>query len=310
MTRTTGRSRVRATGIAAAALLLAACSAGTDGQTEGQTEGNRQTVATGADSLNPDSSDEAIMLHMLEVAGGQGQTDQIAANFPDIERERAYRIQRMRLDHSKQSSEHVGWKLAWTRQGEPGDPLDPAVGHYMSDRVYPEGEPVSTRFFTGGVSNAEPEIVFYLKADLPGPVVTEDELIAAIDSVGVGLEFVNWRLKEPGTREHAILDNGIAVGVVLGADRYPLDSIDLNAQIGRIEVNGATSEGPATSLMGEGPLAAMLWAANELPKYGMHFKAGEFVFSGTVCLPLPVSAGDSATVSFTDLGSVSATFVK
>ena len=264
-----------------------------------------------SNALSADADDEAIMRHMVEVAAGQGQTDQIAKHFPDIGRERAYRIQRMRLEHSKKSAEHVGWKLAWTRLAEPGDELDPAVGHYMSDRVYSEDQPVSTRHFTNGVSNAEPEIVFYLKEDLPGPVVTEEQLIAAIDSVGVGMEFVNWRLTEPGTREHAILDNGIATGVVLGAERHPLDSIDLNAQIGRVEVNGeASSEGPATSLMGEGPLAAMLWAANELPKWGMHLEAGQFVFSGTVCPPLPVTAGDSATVSFTDLGSVSATFVE
>jgi len=302
MTRTMRRTRVRAAGIVATTLLLAACAGGTDS--------DDPPVSANRSGLTPESGDEAIMLHMLEVADGQGQTDQIAANFAGIERDRAYRIQKMRLEYSKQSAQHVGWKLAWTRQAEPGEPLDPAVGHYMSDRVHPEGEPVSTRNFTAGVSNAEPEIVFYLKEDLPGPVVTEEQLIAAIDSVGVGLEFVNWRLTEPGTREHAILDNGIAVGVVLGAERHPLDSIDLNAQIGRIEVNGEISQGPATSLMGEGPLAAMLWAANELPKYGMQFEAGQFVFSGTVSLPLPVSAGDSATASFTDLGSVSATFVE
>ena len=276
-------------------LLVAACSSGVDS----------------ADALSPDASDEAIMRHMVDVAAGQGETDQIGKHFPDIDRERAYRIQRLRLEHSMQSAEHVGWKLAWTRLAEPGDELDPALGHYMSDRVYDEGDAVSIRHFTGGVSNAEPEIVFYLKDDLPGPVVTEEQLIAAIDSVGVGLEFVNWRVTEPRTREHAILDNGIAVGVVLGAERYPLDSIDLNAQIGRVEVNGeASSEGPATSLMGEGPLAAMLWAANELPKWGMYFEAGQFVFSGTVCPPLPVTAGDAATVSFTDLGSVSVTFAE
>lgn len=264
-----------------------------------------------ADALSPGASDQAIMRHMIDVAAGQGETDQIGKHFANIDRERAYRIQRLRLEHSKQSAEHVGWKLAWTRLAEPGDELDPAVGHYMSDRVYSESDPVSIQHFTGGVSNAEPEIVFYLKEDLPGPVVTEEQLLAAIDSVGVGLEFVNWRVPEPRTREHAILDNGIAVGVVLGAERHPLDSIDLNAQIGRVDVNSeASSEGPATSLMGEGPLAAMLWAANELPKWGMHFEAGQFVFSGTVCPPLPVTAGDTATVSFTDLGSVSATFIE
>lgn len=270
-----------------------------------------ESVAQSVDALSADSNNEAIMLHMLEVAGGQGKTDQLQKHLPELDRERAYEIQRMRLDHSKATADHVGWKLAWTRMGEPGQAMDPVVGHYMSDRVFEEGEPVSTRFFSGGVSNAEPEIVFYLKTDLPGPVVTREELIAAVDSVGVGMEFVNWRTAEPGTREHAIVDNGIAVGVVLGAERYPLDAVDFSREIGRVEVDGkGSSEGSATVLMGEGPIEAMLWAANELPKWGMHLKAGEFVFSGTVCVPLPVTAGDSATVSFTNLGSVSATFIE
>ena len=270
-----------------------------------------ESVAQSADALSADSNNEEIMLHMLEVAGGQGKTDQLQKHLPELDRERAYEIQRMRLDHSKATADHVGWKLAWTRMGEPGQTMDPVVGHYMSDRVFAEGEPVSTRYFSGGVSNAEPEIVFYLKEDLPGPVVTREELIAAIDSVGVGMEFVNWRTTEPGTREHAIVDNGIAVGVILGAERYPLESVDFTQEIGRVEVDGkGSNEGPATVLMGEGPIEAMLWAANELPKWGMHLKAGEFVFSGTVCVPLPVSAGDSASVSFTNLGSVSATFTE
>ncbi|MEM9403885.1 MAG: hypothetical protein AAGA44_15540 [Pseudomonadota bacterium] len=286
------------------ACLIAACGQSAEPPAE-------MSVRLEADALGPDSSNEAIMLHMLETANGQGQTDQLQTYFPDLDRKRAYAIQRLRLEHGTQTAEHVGWKLAWTRQGEPGEELDPVVGHYLSDRVYPEGEPVSTRFFTGGVSNAEPEIVFYLKEDLPGPVVTREQLIAAVDAVGVGMEFVNWRTTEPGTREHAVADNGIAVGVILGAERHPLASVDFTQEIGRVEVRGkGSSEGPATVLMGEDPIAAMLWAANELPKWGMHFKAGQFVFSGTVCLPQQVSAGDSATVSFTNLGSVSASFVE
>ena len=263
------------------------------------------------DALSASSTDEAIMLHMLETASGQGQTDQIAKYFPDLGRKRAYAIQRMRLEHGKQTEEHVGWKLAWTRMTEPDAVMDPVVGHYLSDRVFEEGKPVSTRYFTNGTSNAEPEIVFYLGKDLPGPVVTREELIDAVESVGVGMEFVNWRLAEPGTREHAVVDNGIAVGVVLGARRYPLDAVEFDGMVGRVEVDGkGASEGSASVLMGEGPIEAMLWAANELPKWGMQFRAGQFVFSGTVCPPLPVSAGDRATVSFTGLGSVSAEFVE
>ena len=56
--------------------------------------------------------------------------------------------------------------------------------------------------------------------------------------------------------------------------------------------------------MGEDPIAGLLWAANELPKWGMHLRAGEFVVSGTVCEPLIVSTGDNATIEFTGMGSL------
>ena len=261
--------------------------------------------------LDADASNEQIMLHMLQAANTQQQTDALARYFPEMQRKRAYAIQRLRLEHGKRTGTHVGWKLGWTRLADPNEILDPIVGHYFDDRVFAEGTPVSTRFFTTGVSAAEPEIVFYLKHDLPGPAVSREDLVAAIDSVGIAMEFVNWRAAEPRTREHAVADNGIASGVVLGADRHPLDSIDFSAMVGRVVVNGADeSEGPATSIMGEDPLAGLLWAANELPKWGMQLRAGDFVLSGTVCVPLPVTAGDSATVSFTDLGSISAAFVE
>lgn len=251
------------------------------------------------------------MLHMLDTANSQRETNALATHFPDLDRKQAYAIQRMRLQHGLQSGQHVGWKLGWTRLASPEDDLDPIVGHYFDDRVFAEGESVSTRYFTNGTASAEPEVVFYLKHDLPGPAVSREQVVAAIESVGVAMEFVNWRATEPRTREHAIADNGIASGVVLGKDRHAPGDIDLAMETGRIEVNGSeASDGPASSIMGEDPLAALVWAANELPKWGMHLKAGDFVLSGTVCVPLPVSAGDTATVSFSGLGSVSARFVE
>ena len=260
--------------------------------------------------LDAGSSNEEMVRHMLAVTDNQRQTDALARYFPDLQRKRAYAIQRLRLEHGLASDSHVGWKLGWTRLAEPAQELDPVVGHYFSERVFEEGEPVSVRYFTEGVSNAEPEIVFYLKHDLPGPAVSREEVIAAVDSIGVAMEFVNWRATEPRTREHAIVDNGIASGVVLGAERHALQDVDFTAETGRIEVNGReVSEGPATSIMGEDPLAALVWAANELPKWGMQLKAGDFVLSGTVSTTLPVTAGDSAIASFTGLGSVSAEFV-
>ena len=259
--------------------------------------------------LDSRSSDREIMEHMYRHEANQTQTDALAVHFPDIDRDRAYAIQKLRLEEKSRQYARAGWKLAWTRMPEDGQ-LDPAFGHYLEDRVFPAGEPVSARYFTLGTALAEPEIVFYFNKDLPGPVVTREEVIDAIEAVGVAIEFVNWRALEPRNVEHAIVDNGIAAGVVLSDQRFKLANVNFADETGSVTVNsGKSNSGPATSIMGEDPLAAVVWAANELPRYGMHFKAGEFVLSGTVCIPLPVSTGDTAVASFTNLGSLEVTIV-
>lgn len=262
--------------------------------------------------LTPDSGDADIVAHMLQHEKNQTRTDALAINFPDLPRERAYAIQRLRLEQTASDSDPlVGWKLGWTRLAEPNGVLDPIVGHYLKSRVHTPGEPVSTRNFTEGTASAEPEIVFYLNKDLPGPTVTRDEVIDAIDTVGIAMEFVAWRTTEASTREHAIVDNGIAAGVVLAERRFNVGDLDFSQLEGSVTVNSAeTSTGRATSIMGKDPIEGLVWAANELPKYGMYLKAGQFVVSGTVTPPLPVTAGDSATVAFTRMGLLSASFVE
>jgi 2-keto-4-pentenoate hydratase len=264
-----------------------------------------------AQELDARSDNRAIMEHLYQHEMNQTQTSALADHFPDLSRERAYAIQRARLlDHSK-TKELVGWKLGWTRKAGPDDVLDPILGHYMEDRVYADGETISTRYFTAGSAMAEPEIVFYLNKDLKGPTVSRADVIDAVENVGIAMEFVNFRVTEPRTREHAIADNGIAAGVVLGEARFDLDALDFQVIEGRVTVNGDTSHsGMATSIMGEDPLAALLWAANELPKWGMYLKAGDFVVSGTVCVPLPVRAGDNAKIEFTGMGTLEASFVE
>jgi len=262
--------------------------------------------------LTPESSDADLVAHMMQHEKNQTQTDALAINFPDLTREHAYAIQRLRLEQTVSDSDPlVGWKLGWTRLAEPNEALDPVVGHYLQSRVHTPGQPISTRYFTAGTAFAEPEIVFYLNKDLPGPTVTREEVIEAIDAVGIAMEFVGSRNTEMTNREHAIVDNGIAAGVVLAERRYDVGDLDFRQIEGSVTVNSAEiSTGRATSIMGEDPTEGLVWAANELPKYGMHLKAGQFIISGTVTRPLPVSAGDSATVAFTGMGLLSATFVE
>jgi len=262
--------------------------------------------------LTAASGDADIVAHMLQHERNQTQTDALAVNFPDLTRDRAYAIQKLRIAQTATDADPlVGWKLGWTRLADAREPLDPILGHYLQSGVHPFGQPVSASRFTNGTANAEPEIVFYLNKDLPGPSVTREEVIDAIDSVGIAMEFVNWRALEPRTREHAIADNGIAAGVILGTRRFDVRDLDFSQIEGSVTVNSAeTSAGKATSIMGKDPVEGLLWAANELPKYGMYLRAGQFIVSGTVCPPLPVSAGDRARIAFTGLGSIDAMIVE
>lgn len=262
-------------------------------------------------SLSPSSSDAEIMEHLYRAELEQQATDALTSYFPEMTRDRAYAIQKLRLAHREQSSRRVGWKIGWSRLANPEDELDPVVGHIMEDRLFPEGEPLSTRYFVEGTTGAEAEVVFYLNKDLPGPEVSAEEVAEAVEAVGVAMEFVSGRLTRPHEREHAVADNVYGAGVVLGAKRFQLDEVDFSGEVGQVEVNATiVEEGPATSIMGKDPFEALVWIANELPKRGMQLHAGDFVVTGTVCVPPPVKAGDSARVIFTNLGSVSADFVE
>lgn len=261
--------------------------------------------------LSPSATHEEIMEHLYRAEMAQETTDALAKHFPDMSRERAYAIQKLRLEHREQSSERAGWKIGWSRVSGPEDELDPVTGHIMEDRVFPEDEPVSTRHFVEGSSGAEAEVVFYLNRDLQGPEVSREEVADAVESVGVAMEFVSSRLAQPHTRAHAIADDVYSAGVVLGSERHGLDEVDFTEEVGHVEVNGTLeAEGPATSIMGEDPFEALVWIANELPKWGWNLEAGDFVVTGTVLPPPTVEAGDTATVYFTNLGSVKVDFVE
>jgi len=185
-----------------------------------------------ASELSRSATNEQIMEHLYEAEVAQEATDALAKHFPDMSRERAYAIQKLRLEHREQSSERAGWKIGWSRVSGPEDELDPVTGHIMEDHVFPDDEPVSTRHFVDASSGAEAEVVFYLNQDLPGPEVSREEVADAVEGVGVAMEFVSSRLAQPHTRAHAIADDVYSEGVVLGKERFELDEIDFTEEVG------------------------------------------------------------------------------
>lgn len=157
---------------------------------------------------------------------------------------------------------------------------------------------------------AEAEIAFLLKSDLKGPGVTEADVLAATECILPCFEIVdsridNWKIKIQDT----IADNASCGVFVLGNERLDPHNLDLPNLTVNVFKNGKQiSTGQGSAVQGN-PLTAVAWLANTLGEFGIPFKAGEVILSGSLVPLEPVVAGDEMHVELVGLGSSTITFV-
>ena len=291
---------------AAAALSMTACGSPTP-----PAEERAEPVSTveGIETLTPESTDDEVMRHMIWALDTQTVSTELSTHFPDLDRARAYDIQRLRLQHQEQTEALVGWKIGWSNQTDPRVGIDPVFGHIMESNVLEPGEPVATTKFINGQAGVEAEVAFWLNADLPGPTVTRDDVIAATGEVAGVIELLAPRVA-PGpdgvlSHNHGIADNVFHIGVIFGSNRVGLDEVDLSAETVSVEINGeVAAAGRMATTLGRDPIEAVAWIANELITYGYHLHAGDFVITGTVAGAPQVGAGDTARLVYSSLGTV------
>ena len=156
---------------------------------------------------------------------------------------------------------------------------------------------------------AEGEIAFKLKKDLVGPGVTEQDVLDATESVMPCFEIVdsrihNWQIKIQDT----VSDNASCGVFVLGKEEVDPRTIDLPTAQMKVYKNGELiSEGVGAAVQGD-PLTAVAWLANTLGEFGIPFKAGEIILSGSLVPLEPVQAGDVMTLEIEGLGTAAVTF--
>ncbi len=156
---------------------------------------------------------------------------------------------------------------------------------------------------------AEGEIAFRLSEDLKGPGVTERDVLGATASIVPCFEIVDsriddWRIKIQDT----VADNASCGVYVLGDDEVDPNDFDLPNLKMKIFKNGAYhSEGLGSAVQGN-PLTAVAWLANTLGAFGIPFKAGEVILSGSLAPLVPVVAGDRMDLELEGIGSVSCSF--
>ena len=157
---------------------------------------------------------------------------------------------------------------------------------------------------------AEGEIAFRLKSDLVGPGVSEQDVLDATESIMPCFEIVDSRIQDWNIKiEDTVSDNASCGVYTLGSNEVDPRDVDLPNLKMKVYKNGELhSEGEGSAVQGN-PLTAVAWLANTLSEFGIEFKAGEIILSGSLVPLIPVVAGDKMHLELEGVGTASCSFV-
>ena len=145
-----------------------------------------------------------------------------------------------------------------------------------------------------------------LGKDLTDGEVTPERFAAATDHAVAAIEIVDsriadWKISFADT----VADNGSSALFVLGAEKMPLQGLDLFTCGMALLQNGAlVSVGAGAACLGH-PLNAAAWLANALIARGEALKAGDIILSGALGPMVNIKAGDRIEAQIGGLGRVS-----
>lgn len=249
---------------------------------------------------------------LFEALRGRRTLAPLTARHADITVDDAYRISLQFLSRREAAGERViGKKIGVTSK-----PVQDMLGVFQPDfgfltdaMQFADGTTVSLSAAGLIQPRAEGEIAFMLKSDLQGPGVTREQVLAATEWVAPCFEIVdsridNWKIKIQDT----VADNASCGVFVVGTRHTNPRVLDLAAasmQMWKNEVPAGTGLGAA--VQGH-PAEAVAWLANTLGAFGIPFKAGELILSGSLAPLVPAVAGDRFTMHIEGLGGCSVSF--
>ena len=208
--------------------------------------------------------------------------------------------------------EASGYKAGFTNPPmlEKAGPDGPMAGVMFRDFTINSGGSLK-RSDVGPGALIEAEVSFRMGADLPAREggYSEDEVIAAVDSAILGIEFAVPRLSNPMGQPmvHLAADNGAAMAFVAGPDIPDWKNRDLK-QLG-IELlfdGGKVSEGmPLPARCDE--RWALTWTVNHFSARGIGIRAGDLITTGAAAAPVPLGAAKDVVARFDGVGDVHVT---
>lgn len=226
--------------------------------------------------------------------------------------EDAYHISRHFLNCRLQAGEKVVGK----KIGVTSAPVQEMLGVFQPDfgfltdaMVFADGADIA---IAGHMiqPRAEGEIAFRLKSDLVGPGITEQDVLDATASIMPCFEIVDSRIRDWQIKiQDTVADNASCGVYVLGRNEVDPRDFDLPGLKMTVYKNGEVhSEGLGSAVQGN-PLTAVAWLANTLGEFGIPFKAGEVILSGSLVPLIPVVVGDRMSLEIEGIGGCSCNFI-
>lgn len=236
----------------------------------------------------------------------------LTERYPELTIEQAYQVSLQFLQRRKAVGQTVIGKKIGVTSKAVQDMLNvhqPDFG-FLTDAMQVEnGATVSKAEHHLVQPRAEGEIAFILKADLNGPGVTAEDVLAATEYVVPCFEIVDSRIRNWDiTIEDTVADNASCGIFALGSTRVDPNSLDLAAVELTMTKNGEPAGTGLGSAVQGHPCEAVAWLANTLGKLGIPFRKGEIILSGALAPLVPVTAGDRIEMNITGLGSASLAF--
>ncbi len=186
--------------------------------------------------------------------------------------------------------------------------FQPDFGFLTDAMEYPDGAdiPIEGNLIQ---PRAEGEIAFRLKADLVGPGVTEQDVLDATESIIPCFEVVDSRIDDWKIKiEDTVADNASCGVYVLGNKAVDPRDFDLPGLKMKIYKNDEfLCEGLGSAVQGN-PLTAVAWLANTLGEFGIPFKAGEVILSGSLAPLVAVEPGDRMHLELEGIGTATCSF--
>lgn len=237
----------------------------------------------------------------------------VSARHAALTLEDAYHVSQAVLRRRLEGGEAlVGKKIGVTSRPvqEMLDVHQPDFGFLLDSMAYPDGATVSLGRARLIQPRAEGEIAFCLKQDLHGSNLTREDVLDATEWVAPCFEIVDSRIHNWEIRiQDTVADNASCGVFTVGSLRTTPRSLDLAAARMELRRNGElVCSGLGSAVQGH-PAEAVAWLANTLGRFGIPFRAGELILSGSLAALVPVQAGDAFAMHIEGLGGCAINFI-